>query len=141
MHENEAIRLVLKMSTVSVLSSFSVNQGRDVSTTVIGIGPKAYKREAKMREVAGSKGNVLLYADFDTLLSSFEDIFNSACGRKCAISLNNYHFSFIIYYILISFTSVLPSLNTIKFLPHFRPFSSTLNISTLRNVKKFLFFQ
>ena len=42
-----------------------------------------------MREVAGSKGKVLLYADFDVLLSNIEDIFNSACGRKFAFILFN----------------------------------------------------
>ncbi|KAL9951953.1 hypothetical protein ACROYT_G044713 [Oculina patagonica] len=60
--------------------STSVLEGRDVSTTVIGVGPKAYKQEGEMKKIAGNKGKVLLYADFDVLLSSFEEIFSSACG-------------------------------------------------------------
>ncbi|KAL9951951.1 hypothetical protein ACROYT_G044709 [Oculina patagonica] len=60
--------------------STSVLEGRDVSTTVIGIGALAYKQGDEMKKIAGNKGKVLLYADFNVLLSNIEQIFSSACG-------------------------------------------------------------
>ena len=52
-----------------------------MSIIVIGVGAKASTKGEKMREVAGSEGKVLLYADFDVLLSQFDEILKAACGK------------------------------------------------------------
>ena len=47
-------------------------------TKVVGVGSLVYKKEAKMRKIAGTDGKVFLYADFALLSSRFDEIMESA---------------------------------------------------------------
>lgn len=58
-----------------------------MSTTVIGIGPLAYIKTEKMRDIAGNQGNVLLYANFDVLLSQFDEVLKATCGKLELLSV------------------------------------------------------
>ena len=61
-----------------------LNQRKDVSTTVIGIGANVMKTKDEMKKAAGRKGKVLLYDDFDALSSQFEEMLKASCG-KCIV--------------------------------------------------------
>ena len=63
----------------STLQTFS-EQKKDVTTVVIGVG-QAYKQTEKMKEIAGKKGKVLLYVDFDALDKDIEEVLEKACGK------------------------------------------------------------
>lgn len=52
-----------------------------MSVNVVGVGTQVYKREDKMKEIAGSKGKVFLFADFSLLANRFDEIIKGACGK------------------------------------------------------------
>ena len=67
-------------SLFTVLNVF-VSQDKGVSISVVGVGSLVYKKEAKMRKIAGTDGKVFLYADFALLSSRFDEIMESACSK------------------------------------------------------------
>ena len=65
----------------SILSFSLIHQKKGVSTTVIGIGDKVAKNKKDMEEVAGKKGKVFLFPDFDELNKQLNAMLAAACGR------------------------------------------------------------
>ena len=61
-----------------------VSQDEDVSITVVGILGKNWKakeNKLKMKEMAGNKGQVLMYQDFSALTKHFDDVLAALCRR------------------------------------------------------------
>ena len=50
-----------------------------MSVVVIGVGKDLYKRKEQMKKIAGAKGKVLLYGNFDTLVNSLNQILEATC--------------------------------------------------------------
>ncbi|XP_078354736.1 uncharacterized protein LOC144639305 isoform X3 [Oculina patagonica] len=55
---------------------------KDVSIIAVGVGDQIWKEKEAMREIAGSKGKVLLYPSFDKLSKIFEDILQHTCAAN-----------------------------------------------------------
>ena len=51
-----------------------------MSIIVVGVGA-AYKEKEAMNKIAGSKGKVLLYPNFDKLSDSLDEIMEKTCGE------------------------------------------------------------
>ena len=52
-----------------------------MNITVIGVGENLLDAEDAMKEMAGSKGRVLLYKDFSGLASHLDDLLTAVCGK------------------------------------------------------------
>ena len=55
-------------------------QAKGVKITVAGIGKKPQKNKKSMEEMAGEKGNLLLYADYEDLHQRIEEVLKAVCG-------------------------------------------------------------
>ena len=59
-------------------------QNEDVSIVVVGILGQNWKRKEyrnKMKEMAGKKGQVLRYPDFDILTKRFNEVLDALCRK------------------------------------------------------------
>ena len=61
-------------------------QRKGVSIIVVGVGKNVRKEKGTMSKIAGKKGKVLLYPDFDDLPGHLDDIVKATCGK---LSLSN----------------------------------------------------
>lgn len=48
---------------------------------VIGVGKELYKSKEDMKKIAGKKGTVLVYGNFDALINSVDDLLKATCGK------------------------------------------------------------
>ena len=70
-----------------ILSSLiSISQDKGVKITVIGIGEELLGAEDAMKEMAGSRGTVHLYASIDELSKRFDEMLAAACGKFASIT-------------------------------------------------------
>ena len=75
-----------------ILSSLiSVSQDKGVKITVIGIGKKVLGAEDAMKEMAGSRGTVHLYASIDELSKHFDEMLAAACGKFASIAFHTWN--------------------------------------------------
>ena len=75
-----------------ILSSLiSVSQDKGVKITVIGIGKKVLGAEDAMKEMAGSRGTVHLYASIDELSKHFDEMLAASCGKFASIAFHTWN--------------------------------------------------
>lgn len=84
---------IFSLAIIKKSPAFSSYQDKGVSITVVGILGENWKKHEyrlKMKEMAGNKGQVLMYPDFETLTESYDEVLATLC-RKC-FNHNHYHY-------------------------------------------------